>query len=270
MSTSGHEPTAATADGATATAQDWKLLVALLCIWDYDAYVQAANPAYRVVFGWSDEALMAVPFWEFVHPDEQHAAVKSGQQLMDGVGSVYGYEVRLLRSDGAYRWTCWNTCAFPRDHLLLGIGIDVTGSREHTADRVQVGTWDWRFRTDTVTLSGDLFGLPERSPVPGEKFLAQVHVKDRLSLNRGIRWSLASGQPLAEDVRLTQHDGSLRRIRLAGRVTKSPEGDPARMLGIARAGLPVGVRPDPLSRRSGLRTGGSGNMALGQVERKWR
>lgn len=219
---------------AAPTAQDGKLLVALLCIWDYDAYVQAANPAYRAVFGWSDETLMAVPYWEFVHPDEQHTAVESSWQLMDGAGQLYGYEMRLLCSDGAYRWTCWNTCAFPRDQLLLGIGIDVTGSREHATERVQVGTWDWNAHTDTVILTGHLFGLPEQSPVPGATFLAQVHVADRLSMDRAVLWSLASGLPLVEDVRMTQHDGSLRRIHLAGRVTKRPDGDPARMSGIAR------------------------------------
>ncbi|HEY2763309.1 MAG TPA: hypothetical protein VGJ13_04760 [Pseudonocardiaceae bacterium] len=90
------------------------------------------------------------------------------------------------------------------------------------------------FDKRNVTLSGDLFGLPERYPVPGGTFLAQVHVADRLSMDRGVRWSLASGLPLVEDVRMTQHDGRLRRIHLAGRVTKRPDGAPARMSGIAR------------------------------------
>jgi PAS domain-containing protein len=55
--------------------------------------------------------LTSVPFWEFVHPEDQHAMVESTQRLIDGSAPRLGYEVRMLRRDGHYVRTRWDTAS---------------------------------------------------------------------------------------------------------------------------------------------------------------
>jgi PAS domain-containing protein len=63
--------------------------------------------------------LTSVPFWEFVHPEDQHAMVESTQRLIDGSAPRLGYEVRMLRRDGHYVWTRWDTASSQEDGLLF-------------------------------------------------------------------------------------------------------------------------------------------------------
>ena len=109
---------------------------------------------------------MSVSYWEFIHPDDQHAMVESGQQLIAGTdGSRYGYEVRMLGRDGRYRWTRWNARTIPAEQLLYAIGVDISDTRPREEEQVRAGAWEWQLRADEMRWSAellDLLGLPDR------------------------------------------------------------------------------------------------------------
>ena len=68
------------------------------------------NPTCRSVLGWSVEELSSVPYWEFLHRDDQHPTVERTQQmLLSGPMRIVDLEVRMLCRDGTYRCTRWNS-----------------------------------------------------------------------------------------------------------------------------------------------------------------
>lgn len=227
--------------GSTPSAQDlerfWELSLAMMGVRDYDGYVTLANPACTEVLGWSQDELRSVPYWEFVHPDDQHAVVESGDDLLlkEG-GSSFGCEVRMLCRDGGYRWIRWNIRSIHREQLLYAIGVAVTHSG-HVEERVRVGTWNWHIPSGAIAWSeelADMFGLPIGHAIGYGTFLDCVHAADRSMVDRHMRWSAASGEPYAVDCRIVQPDGSIRWVHSAGRVSMSEHHDPTGICGITR------------------------------------
>jgi PAS domain S-box-containing protein len=218
----------------------WRLPLTMVAVWNYDGYLQLANPVCREMLGWPHDALESVPYWELIHPDEQQVAVTAVEGLMDQAGSRFGDEVRVLCRDGRYRWTRWHTCAAPASRLLCSVGLDVSDIRpDDGCDRIQVGTWDWQLRTSTITLSGDLFGLPDDSSVRYQTFLQNVYFPDRELLDQSLHRSMTSGQVLNEDVRVVAPDSRVVPVHVAGRLASRP-GDPEqRMSGIVRQSIGV-------------------------------
>lgn len=217
----------------------WQLPLTMVAVWNYDGHLQLANPLCRETLGWPHDALESIPYWELIHPDEQQSTMTAVEKLMNSAGSRFGDEVRMLCRDGLYRWVRWNTCAVPDRQLLCSVGVDISDTRAGSSgDRVQVGTWDWQLRTATITLSGDLFGLPEGSRVNYQTFLQTVHIGDRAMLDRSLHGSVTSGQVISENVRIVAPGGRMFLVHLAGRLASRP-GDPERMLGIIRRGIDV-------------------------------
>lgn len=220
----------------------WRLPLTMVAVWNYAGYLQLANPVCREVLGWPHDALEAVPYWELIHPDEQQIAVAAVEELTNRSGNRFGDELRVLCRDGRYRWTRWHTCAAAEHHLVCGVGLDISDTRpDGHGEQVQVGTWDWDLRTATITLSGDLFGLPEGSRVPYQMFLQNVHVADRAMLDRSLHRSVTTGLVLSEDVRTVAPDGRELSMRLVGRLAGKP-GAPERMYGIVRQCIDVSDR----------------------------
>ncbi|WP_214367449.1 PAS domain-containing protein [Pseudonocardia sp. H11422] len=76
---------------------------------DFDGYLVSVNPAFHAVLGWSVEELTSVPYWELLHPDDQHHSVEFVQEmLISGPGTPSDRQVRMLCRDGSYRWTRWS------------------------------------------------------------------------------------------------------------------------------------------------------------------
>jgi PAS domain S-box-containing protein len=164
----------------------------------YDGYFTLVNAAYQELLGWSAEELMSVPYWEFIHPDDQDPLVESSQQLIDGTtSSRFGYEVRMLGRDGRYRWIRWNTKTIPQEQLLYAIGIDISDARPED-ERIGVGSWEWRIATDEFHWSRemlDLLAITDEPPVRYETFLQWVHDEDRQRVDRDLRLTRTYGNP---------------------------------------------------------------------------
>jgi len=219
-----------TADGLDPAAVMWSIR-------DFDGYVIEANPTCRSVLGWSVEELSSVPYWEFLHPDDQHPTVERTQQmLLSGPMRIVDLEVRMLCRDGTYRWTRWNSRSSARAERLYSVGIDIT---DHafldTGKRVLVGYWDWHIPSDTSTWSDGMFeiyGFPPGGPCSYETALSRLYGEDRSIVERAIRRTVASGEPYFADHRIVLPNGDMRWLHSAGRVISGDDGTAERIRGI--------------------------------------
>ena len=237
--TVGGRPTsgsAAPAPSATDLARFWDLSLAMMGVGNYEGYFTLVNTAYQELLGWSVDDLMSVPYWEFIHPDDQDAIVQSSQQLIDGTtSSRFGYEVRMLGRDGRYRRTRWNTKTIPQEQLLYTIGIEISDARTED-ERVRVGSWEWRLPNDEFCWSSemhDLLAITEGSAMPYEKFLQRIHREDRQRVNRELRTTLTSGEPYIDNFRIQRPNGTISWLHAAGRVISGAQGQPECVRGIA-------------------------------------
>jgi PAS domain S-box-containing protein len=104
----------------------WQMSTDVMLVTDMEGVIEAINPAWTHLLGWSEVDLVGKPFLDYVHPDdiESSLAVVAGI----GVGEQFAYyNNRYRHKDGSYRDILWT--AGPGDGKMLGVGRDATEQR---------------------------------------------------------------------------------------------------------------------------------------------
>jgi PAS domain S-box-containing protein len=101
--------------------------VDLMCIAGTDGYFKKVNPAFNKVLGWSEEALLVRPFFDFVHPDDVAKTQVEVAKLAQGIPTI-SFENRYLRRDGKYALLLWTS--YPQSGRLYAIAHVIEESLE--------------------------------------------------------------------------------------------------------------------------------------------
>jgi PAS domain S-box-containing protein len=103
----------------------FNLSVDLLCIAGSDGFFKRLNPAWEKVLGFSLEELLAVPFFQFIHPDDRAATTQEVESQRKGHGAI-SFENRYRCKDGSYRWFEWNATPVVEGEFIYAMARDVT------------------------------------------------------------------------------------------------------------------------------------------------
>ncbi len=101
----------------------------LLCIAGFDGFFKQLNPAWTATFQYSAAELMAVPYIEFVHPDDRHATMAQAANIARGAPASQ-FKSRYRARDGSYKWLSWSVSPSTEHGLFYGVARDITESRE--------------------------------------------------------------------------------------------------------------------------------------------
>ena len=106
----------------------------LLCIAGFDGYFKRLNPAWEQVLGFPRAELCAVPYLDFVHPDDRAGTRAEAEKIAAGA-HLLQFENRFRRADGSYRWLSWTAVPYRDERTMYGAARDVT---EHKAAAEQL------------------------------------------------------------------------------------------------------------------------------------
>ncbi|MCI0756232.1 PAS domain S-box protein [Teichococcus vastitatis] len=105
----------------------WRLSSDIMLVADFDARIEAVNPAWTSVLGWSQEELIGSDFRRLVHPDDVASTLAEVGRLMEGLTTLK-FENRYRRKDGDYRWLSWT--AVPDERFIHAVGRDIQAEKE--------------------------------------------------------------------------------------------------------------------------------------------
>jgi PAS domain S-box-containing protein len=97
----------------------------MLCIAGLDGYLRRVNPAFEKVLGYTAEELLALPVFDFVHPDDRAATIAEYEKLSRGEPTTF-LENRFRCKDGSFKWVGWSYFPVPQEGLAYGVGRDTT------------------------------------------------------------------------------------------------------------------------------------------------
>ncbi len=103
----------------------------LLCIADFDGRFKRLNPSWERVLGYTVAQLCAVPYSEFVHPDDQAATLAEAAKIAAGE-RLLKYENRYRAADGTYRWISWTAAPYVDEETIYAVARDVTDQKNAT------------------------------------------------------------------------------------------------------------------------------------------
>jgi PAS domain S-box-containing protein len=92
----------------------------------FDGYIKRANRAWERTLGWTEDELRAVPYVEFIHPEDRERTLHEAASLAEAGAQVRGFEIRLRRRDGAYALFRFNAVGDPERGLIHAVAKDVT------------------------------------------------------------------------------------------------------------------------------------------------
>ncbi len=69
-----------------------------------DAMLKFVNPALQRLSGYSEQEVLELPFYNFIHPDDQELVKSNYQKRIKGEAAEQRYQFRFLKKDGTIVW----------------------------------------------------------------------------------------------------------------------------------------------------------------------
>lgn len=107
----------------------FELSLDMMCISSADGYFKRVSPAFTKTLGWSTEEILARPFLDFVHPDDNAATRREVERQVNAGESVMQFENRYLHKDGSWCVLSWRSVP-QEDGLMFATARDITRSKE--------------------------------------------------------------------------------------------------------------------------------------------
>jgi len=193
-------------------------------------------------YGWADG----------IHADDYQRALDTYVAAFDARRG-FQMEYRLRRYDGTYRWVLdTGHPRFTPDGEFIGYvgsAMDITerieseGALRESETRLRlaqhaarVGTWEWDIPTGRAVWSEMIWQLLGLEPGDGgtslERFVAFIHPEDRESTLRRVNEVIANGEEYYDEFRIVRPNGEVVWLASQGKIIRSPDGRPERMLGV--------------------------------------
>ncbi|SCY94056.1 PAS domain S-box-containing protein [Paracoccus tibetensis] len=220
----------------------WQITPDLMGALNPDGRLQAFNPAWAALLGWSESELAAMSIWEMLHPDDVERTRSSFALTLAGQ-PVFQFQNRYRGKDGRYHWLSW--VGVPEDGLVYCTGRDVTEERARDAElaaRTAERDRLWELSPDllaAIDQSGRLLRInPSWSRVLGhdEEWLLThsyadiLHPEDAGDVAAHLTELKRTQRPVLLEHRLRAADGSWRSFVW----TLSPEPGGERLYGVGR------------------------------------
>ena len=104
----------------------WRNSQDLIVVVGPDGIIQAANPAWETVLGWTEQEIVGQHHLGFNHRDSHPGSEAALDTAVRG--SLPPYESRMLHKDGSDRWVSW--IAATEAGLVYASGRDITAERK--------------------------------------------------------------------------------------------------------------------------------------------
>ncbi len=105
----------------------------------YGTKMRYVNSAAEYLSGYTREELLAMDFWEVIHPDSRALVQERGMARQRGEPTPNRYEVKLLTKQGEARWIDFTATMteFEGQPAVLGTALDITARKQEEEKLLQ-------------------------------------------------------------------------------------------------------------------------------------
>ncbi|UOG40617.1 sensor domain-containing diguanylate cyclase [Leptospira noguchii] len=94
-----------------------------------NGHVIHVNPSFQRIFGWSEERLLGLGSYEFLHPEDLASTQEIAAKLATGA-PVISFENRYRSIEGNYRTLSWTAVPEHKSSMVYAIARDITETIE--------------------------------------------------------------------------------------------------------------------------------------------
>ncbi len=163
----------------------YQMSPAILGIVNHKYHFVNFNPALGQLLGYTEQEIKERPFYDFVHPDDRKAAIKSGKTILNTPGFTRTFENRYITKTGDVKWVAWSVYGQPERNMAYFVALDITEKKNEENYL--------RLLQSVVTNTQDSVVITEANEidVPGPRI---VYVNDAFTKTTGYSAEEAIGQ----------------------------------------------------------------------------
>jgi len=211
------------------------------------------NSAAERLSGYRREELLAMDFWEIIHPEFQALVKERGLARQRGENVSSRYEVKILTKNGESRWVDFTATLteFEGKPAVFGTALDITvrqraeeALREseerlrQLAEHVDEALWLYDLRSKKILYVSPahekIWGTPNESLYQNPAaFLEMIQAEDRQRVV-GALAKQKRGEYTDEEYRVIQPNGALHWVRDRAFPIRNKKGEVYRLAGIAQ------------------------------------
>lgn len=211
------------------------------------------NQTYCEIVGYTRAEMLKTNFRQITHPEDLQADLDQMQLMLEGKIRSYTLVKRYCHKTGSIVWVeltvspLWKIGAEPDDHIAVVKDITKRKQAEEALQKSEaflsealrvgnIGYWEWTPPGNSLICSDELleiFEMPKAQKVISQSAIELLILPQDRERLRQLDWqALANHTDLEYEFRIQLPSGRLRWVFQRVQVTYTPEGQPARMLGI--------------------------------------
>ncbi|MCS7182765.1 MAG: PAS domain-containing protein [Thermoanaerobaculum sp.] len=204
-------------------------------------------------WGFDRRQLLADPdsFYKWAHPEDRERVQREAQGFFASGAESWSQSYRLLCPDGRVRWIFDRTVVVRNAHgevvAFDGYLLDVTEAwqaqvalereRARSAAALEATgevVYDWNIQTGEINWNRNVeraFGLTPEEMGGIDRWEERIHPEDRQRVLKLLHQAVYEGVPFETEYRFRRANGSYAHVLDRGKVERTPEGVPVRMVG---------------------------------------
>ena len=196
----------------------------IICIADFEGYFKKVNPAGCKLLEYSEEELKAVPYTEFIHPEDKDKTGREITSLSNGIVNYY-FENRYVTKSGKIKWLAWTVSPAPAEGIIFGVAKDITERKtlEDLLAKVnklaRIGGWELDLVKNSLYWSDITKAIHEVEDEFEPSLETAINfylVEDRALVVRCVEEGIEKGKEWDVELQILTAKGNIRWIRSIG------------------------------------------------------
>jgi PAS domain S-box-containing protein len=199
----------------------------VIVIADMNGYFKRINPAACKLLDYTEQEIYAVPYANFIHPDDRGETTNEISKLVQG-NHTYYFENRYITKSGKVKWLAWNATYSTEENNIYGVAKDITEKKElenllqKANELARIGGWEVDIHNNTIFWSEITKEIHEVAPDYNPELKTGVNFykkgSSRNKINRYIKQGFKTGKSWDDEFQIVTGKGNERWVRVIGEV----------------------------------------------------
>lgn len=204
----------------------------LQCIASMEGYFTTVNPAFTEILGWSQNELLSIPYFDFIHPDDIDST-QIAMKVFEKGEKMNNFIHRFKHKNGSFKYLEWR--AVSNKNILYCSARDITDKRkseleitksknilERLSSTANIGAWEFDLIKNEISWSNQIRSILElpagemELPKLNEVLLMYKEGYSRNLLEKSIKESIEVGAPYDIEIQLVTYKNNTIWVRAMG------------------------------------------------------
>jgi PAS domain S-box-containing protein len=197
----------------------------ILCLMNLDGFFKKVNPSATVLLEYDEESLLAIPYKNLIHPEDQKNSEDELLKLTSSNSIIY-FENRFITKTNRIVWLAWSITKDSEQSLYFGVAKDITQKKEleqlldKANNLAKIGGWELNLKEENIfwsAITKEIHEVPSDF-IPDLETAINLYKEgtSRELIRESIRNIIETGEPFEHELQIITVSGKEKWIKAIG------------------------------------------------------